>query len=390
MKLHGTHRRRIAGALPFLLAGAALLAAPAGAALVGAPFGSASSFCGPWRPPHRPPHKPGGGGTPNPVKSVLATGLEQPKQVVEGPDGSLYVSCSGNSNGASPVLGKFPGNQSGSVVKVSPTDGSVTAYLSGLRSNFYEGSAVGPSGLAFWHGDLFVAQALQDSVNAPAGQMLSAPVLKVRPSGEARVFTSFNALPNEPSGAGEKDTNPYSATVGNDGHLYIGDGGENGIWRVDANGDYGLAVQFSGDPVVTGIAAPPRGGWDTLTVALFGNGMSGFSNGRVVEVTRRGVKDIVPAGTITMPIGVAYSPRGNLYVLQFATPNTQPGPPFAPGTGAVWSVSSNGAATKLVSGLNFPTGITFARDGTAYVTNNGLMPATGPVTGEVVKITGLP
>lgn len=393
MTVRSLRRATRAGAILCALAGAVFLATPNTAAAFTLP-GHGDN--GPWRPPQWPPifwpHGPGGGGgTPNPVKSVLATGLAQPKQVVEGPNGDLYVSCSGDASATSPVLGNVPGNQSGSVVRISKT-GESTPYLTGLRSQFYEGSAVGPSGLAFWDGNLYVTQALQDPLNAPTGQMHSSPVLKVLPSGDSRVFTSFNALPLDPSVPDSaKDTDPYAAAVGQDGRLYVSDGGENGIWRVDSNGDNGLFVQFPGDPVVTGIAAQPgRGRAVTLAAAFFGNGRSGFTNGKVVRVGPGGTDTIVPAGTITMPIGVAYSPRGNLYVLQFSAANPNPGPPFVPGTGAIWSVSNNGTTTKLVDGLTFPTGITFARDGTAYVTNNGLMPATGPVTGEVVKITGLP
>lgn len=388
-------RAKRASAIMAVLLGGALLAAPAGAAGAAyTPNTGTASFRHlppfPWWP-----HRPGGGGgeppAPNPVKSVVATGLAQPKQVIEGPGGEIYVTCSGDASATSPAIGGFPSNQSGSVVRVAP-NGTVTNVLTGLRSQFYEGSSVGPSGIAFWNGALYVAQALQDPLNSPTGQMHSSPVLKVLPSGDSRVFTSFNALPNDPSVPGApKDTNPYGAAAGNDGYLYVSDGGENGIWRVAPNGDTGLYVQLPGDPVVTGIAAPKARAGDTLLAAtLFGNGRSGFTNGKVIEVTRHGTKTLVPEGKITMPIGVAYSERGNLYVLQFSAANPNPGPPFVPGTGAVWSVDRDGTVKKLVDGLTFPTGITFAHDGAAYVTNNGLMPATGPVTGELVKITGLP
>ena len=214
------------------------------------------------------------------------------------------------------------------------------------------------------------------------------------------MFTSFNALPNDPSDSQAlPDTNPFGCAIGNDGDLYVSDGGDNGVWRVEENGDSSMFVQFPGDPTVAGIAAlgmrrEPR--WrrgdhraDGLVVCLFGNGISGFANGSVQVADRKGYHTLVPQGVITMPIGAAYSPSGKLYILQFATPNTRPGPPFAPGTGAIWSVSPTGAATKVLGGLNWPTSICFGRDGTAYVSNNGILPAAGTPSGEVVKVTGL-
>jgi sugar lactone lactonase YvrE len=330
--------------------------------------------------------------------SVLASGLAQPKEIAIGPDGNLYVACSGNASPADPPAGGTPTNQSGAVVRISRS-GTVTPFLTGLRSQFYEGSSVGPSGLAFWGGSLYVAQALHDTYNSPTGQLLSAPVLKVSLSGHTRTFTSFNALPFDQTTTSALDTDPYAATVGADGLLYVSDGGDNGIWQVQPNGDSTMLIQFPGNPVVTGITAVPSTPSAShsftqakpvgLIATLFGNGAGGFANGRVMKVTGAGASVLVPQGNITMPIGAAYSPSGRLYVLQFSQVNPNPGPPFVAGTGAIWSVSDSGAVTKVLGGLTFPTSITFDADGSAYVANNGLMPATGPVTGEVVKVTGL-
>lgn len=334
-----------------------------------------------------------------PAATVVATGLDEPKQPIVGPGGLVYVALSGNAAPTDPqLIGGDPFNKSGAVVSISST-GTVSQLVSGLLSRFDEGTAIGPSGLAWWHEGLYVAQGLSDQINAPSGSLLSSPVLKLTEGG-TRVFTSFNAVSNDlSSDTGAPDTNPFGCAVGSDDMLYVSDGGENGVWRVDSSGDASLLVQFPGDPTIAGIApikAVKHGdrrerynNFGGLVVCLFGNGKSGFANGSVMVVDAHGSRTLVPTGTITMPIAAAYSPKGQLYILQFATPNTNPGPPFAPGSGAIWAVSSTGTAAKVLGGFNYPTGITFAPDGTAYVTNNGILPGTGKVTGELDKVTGL-
>lgn len=334
-----------------------------------------------------------------PVATFVASGLDEPKQPIVAPNGIVYVALSGTAKPTDPLLdGGDPFNHSGAVAAISPS-GTVSHVVSGLLSRFDEGTAIGPSGLAWWHGGLYVAQGLNDPLNTPTDALLSSPVLKIT-GGSTRVFTSFNAVSNDQtSESGSPDTNPFGCAVGSDDMLYVADGGENGVWRVDTNGDASLLVQFPGDPTIAGIApikAVKHGdrrerynNFGGLVVCLFGNGRSGFANGSVMVVDNWSTRTLVPTGTITMPIGAAYSPKGQLYILQFATPNPNPGPPFAPGTGAIWAVSSTGVATKVLGGFNFPTGITFAPDGTAYVTNNGILPGTGTVTGELDKVTGL-
>lgn len=332
-----------------------------------------------------------------PTSAVVVSGLDEPKQAVVGPDGWVYVALSGHASPTDPLLDGSPFNKSGGVVKVSPS-GTMAPVATGLLSRFDEGTAVGPSGLAFWGGSLYIAQALHDPLNSVTDDLISSPILKLM-GNRTRTFTSLLAEPNDLTTESAPDTNPFSMTVGTDGMLYVSDGGDNGIWRVEANGDAALIVQFPGDPTIAGVTAmkEPRGDrrffrghkFGGLVVCLFGNGRSGFANGSVQVVNDAGHHTLVPTGVITMPISPAYSPSGNLYVLQFATPNPNPGPPFAPGTGAIWSVAANGTATKVLGGLNFPTGLCFAPDGTAYVTNNGIMPATGEVTGQLLKVTGL-
>jgi hypothetical protein len=81
----------------------------------------------------------------------------------------------------------------------------------------------------------------------------------------------------------------------------------------------------------------------------------------------------------TTVLGLAVR-NGKLYVLE--TSNLLNGP--APGTGDIVSIDLFGSEKTVVSGLDFPTGMTFGRDGNLYVSNKGF--GSGPGEGEILKV----
>jgi sugar lactone lactonase YvrE len=83
-----------------------------------------------------------------------------------------------------------------------------------------------------------------------------------------------------------------------------------------------------------------------------------------------------------MILGVAFDQSGALYVLENTTNNPFP----TPGTGDIVRVDQSGARQIMVSGLNFPTGMTFGPDGKLYVSIWGFgPPAIGG--GEIWQIS---
>ena len=81
----------------------------------------------------------------------------------------------------------------------------------------------------------------------------------------------------------------------------------------------------------------------------------------------------------TAVLGLA-ARNGKIFVLEMS--NAVNGP--APHTGDIVSVDLSGHKETVASGLDFPTGMTFGRDGNLYVSNKGF--GFGPGEGEVLKI----
>lgn len=55
----------------------------------------------------------------------------------------------------------------------------------------------------------------------------------------------------------------------------------------------------------------------------------------------------------------------------------------APSTGDIVSIDLSGHRETVVSGLDFPTGMTFGRDGNLYISNKGF--GFGPKDGEILN-----
>jgi sugar lactone lactonase YvrE len=190
--------------------------------------------------------------------------------------------------------------------------------------------------------------------------------------------TNNGQTPNQP----EED--PYAITVGPDGNFYVGDGGNNSIWKLKP-GSGALTtiskalVQFPKDPTTTGLAFGKDG---ALYVANFSGAPFLPGTGKIERVQANGQYTDAVKG-LTTPIAVAFSPAGTMYVLQYGTFALKPFPHFAPMTGAVLRVSAGGMATPVITGLNFPTAMVFGPNGALYITNNGTSPAPA-ATGQVV------
>jgi hypothetical protein len=90
----------------------------------------------------------------------------------------------------------------------------------------------------------------------------------------------------------------------------------------------------------------------------------GESNIYRVEATKE-VHVVVPG--VTTVLGIAFDKQDRMYILEMSAAEGGP----TPGTGKVVRYEYNGSLTEVVTGLTFPTAMTFGPDGTLYISNFG-------------------
>jgi len=324
--------------------------------------------------------------------TVFARGLDNPKGLAFAPNGDLYVAESGHSDGTCPRQTSSANSSagvSGAVARIMPT-GKITRVITGLLSQCEGGQYIGPTGVSFVTQTLYVAQgSCLGQYPGPASPcFVSQPVLRMTPGGAPSAVAQFviHTLSDQEYGFTHED--PFGIVTGPDSALYVSDGGNNSIWkfRAPATGaswvDKPLA-QFPHDPTVTGLSFSPSG---ELYATVFGAFPFAKGSGRVSHVAARGgITDVVKG--LTMPIAVAFSPNGTMYILQYASEfQFKPFPHTVAKSGAVWRRTSAGALETVVSGLNFPTAMAFGPDGKLYITNNGTDTSPG-AKGEIVRAT---
>ncbi len=210
---------------------------------------------------------------------ATADGLDDPIEVIAGPDGNLYVS----------------GETSDDILRYDASTGVfvdifVTAGSGGLDE---------PGGMAFGpDGHLYVANGLGDGV--------------LRYDGNTGAFIDAFVTP----GSGGLDQ-PYSLTFGPDGHLYVASFTTHEVLRYD-----GQTGTFIGQFV-----SPGSGALDTPEQMTFGPDgnlyITSFATNNVLRYdggTGAFIDAFVTAGLggLTQPTGLVFGPDGNLYVGDFA------------------------------------------------------------------------
>jgi hypothetical protein len=414
----------LVGLVP-LVAFVALAAGPAGATgPAGAMFGS-----------HHPSWRGGPPPAPGEIQ-VVATGLNQPKKITIGPDGNLLVALSGD--GAAPASctdGNEPSclDNSGAIDRVTPW-GKVTTLLSGLPSVSSGASggneATGPAEARAVGGSL---QVLFQNTNinpttgqegyGPAGGLLGDLVGFAGFGGGSRVeaaFGPFEAANNPDQGAGSAvaagvesaiDSDPYSFVPYRGGYA-VADAAGNDVLFVSPWGHISVLAVF---PTISEVAAPGTLGPtqtspvpfqaqavpDSVAVGPDGALYVGELGGAPFNVGTSSVYRVVPGQAPTVyatgftAIGdIAFDPSGHLIVLeidQLGLNDPALGGAGLPNPGALIRVGHNGSQTTLAStGLEFATGLAITGDGTAYVSNYGVLPATGGpdgLSGEIVRVS---
>ena len=337
----------------------------------------------------------------------VASGLDSPRGLLVSANGTLLVAEAGHGGDScmpSPA-GEFCIGTSSQISKVDTATGTHTPIVTGLYSRSVATEGItGIDGIAAEYGRLVgvitsFPQELDTwsctgqpsdctdtltAARAQAGQLIRfttagtwKPVAGVGASDYQWAVANNHAYSTEPANA-----NPYGVYALPAGE-YVADAGANTLDHVAANG---------ATSVVSALAPPPPGGFPADTVPtcvttlhgnLYAGSLSGhlWKRGRNVTPTQVPVVDANGNSLIHHVTGCVSDERtGAIYLVDmWGTPGppVPAGPQSAAGTGSVVELARDGRATVLASGLDFPNGITLARDGSLYVTVDSTCPAAG-------------
>jgi hypothetical protein len=346
--------------------------------------------------------RPGHGGHDDEITTV-ATGLDNPRGVTFGSDGSLYVAEAGR-GGEGPC---FPGPEGPEVC--FGASGAVTRVRHGRQARVVTGlpslaeadgsAAIGPS-------DVSAGSSLHFTVGLGADPALrdQAPELGqealgwlLRSRGKAGFkqvadIAGFEAA-NNPDG-NVPDSNPNSVVPSGRGGWYVADAGGNSLLHVDHRGRVKTVAVFP-DRMVDAppfLGLPPGTQIPMQTVptsvvrgpdgALYVGELTGFpfqaGAARVHRVVPGKAPKVVASG-FTNIIDIGFDRRGRLYVLEIDQ-NGLLTPDFA---GALTRVNRNGSHKVVVGeGLFGPGGLAIRGDA-AYVSNCSVCAGTG----EILRIS---
>lgn len=334
--------------------------------------------------------------------TVIANGLNNPRGLVFGADGALYIAEAGFleplGTGPTTIIRGSPSrfSETGSITRYS--GGSQQRIITGLPSlsSVATGETAGAQDIAFGSdGTGYVVIGLGTDPGARASDLGTAPAAQ----GLASIFTFTGSSvggnfadigayesANNPVG-GPVDSNPFHLASLPDG-LLVTDAGANTLFRVGNDGSIALIAGFPGrdtgggfpsDSVTTGVAVGPDGNY-------YVSELTGFpftpDAARVYQVTPSGDVSVFGTG-FTNITDLAFGADGSLYVLELDADGL-----LGPGTnGALVRLGLDGSRSTIFSqGLVAPTGLAIGDDGAFYIANFSV--AAGG--GQVLRIAFVP
>lgn len=328
---------------------------------------------------------------------LVASGLENPRGSTFGPDGRLYV-AEGGLGGTQfttqqqcaqvPTVGPYTGGFTARVSAIDITTGKRITIANKLPSSQTTaatgGFVSGVADVAFLHGKLYALisgagcshglAGTYNSIDRIGADCTATPIVNLSK------FLMDNPVVHPNPGDFEPDGTWFSMVAfGN--ALYAVEPNHGEVDVVRPNGSISRLVDVSatqGHIVPTSIAF--TGGHFVLgNLNTFDPGSQG--NAKVFRLTMQGALTQLATG-LTAVTGIA-AHGGHIYALEAFTGFYAPAPPFA-NSGMVVRLEHNGTWTPVVTGLSFPTGMTFGSNNTLYISNKGFGQPTN-TSGEIVK-----
>jgi hypothetical protein len=342
--------------------------------------------------------------------TVYASGLEGPRGLAFGPDGSLYVAEAGTGGTTSTVgqcaqvpspVGPYTGGATARISKID-TSGNRTTVTSGLPSSVDAmGDVLGVADVAFLDGDLYAV--LAGGGCSHGNPTFPNAILRIKDhNGNWTLVANLSeALVEHPakytsSDDYEPDGTWYGMIAHND-RLITVEPNHGQVFSVSQAGKVREVIDISasqGHIVPTSLVAedgvlyvgnlnlfPIDPQWArVMTVAkdvYVPNPLPGFNEpgdpfGRWKIVSSK-------AGFTTI-VSMKEGPDGLLYVLELSDFAGFP----MPGMGKVVRVTRAGEIEDVVTGLAVPTGMTFGPDRRLYVSNLGAAPQGTP--GQILRV----
>jgi hypothetical protein len=344
-----------------------------------------------------------------PNEMVYASGLEGPRGLAFGPDGTLYVAEAGLGGTTSTVgtcpqvpgpVGPYTGGLTARISKVD-TKGNVTTLSSGLPSAHDAMTDIlGVGDVAFLNGDLYAVLAGGGCSHGNTAFPNAVIKVNTKTGNWTNVANMSQALLNFPAKYTSSDDYEPDGTwygmISHQGSLYTVEPNHGQVFSVTPGGKVQQVIDISasqGHIVPTSLVMtegvlyvgnlnlfPIDPQWARVqTIANnvyvpnplpgFSGPFGGFGQWNIVS-SKAGFTTIT-----SMKIG----PDGLLYVLELSDAAGNP----TPGAGKVIRVKRSGDLQEVVTGLVVPTGMTFGPDGRLYVSNVGAAPGS---MGQILRI----
>lgn len=341
-----------------------------------------------------------------PGPRVIASGLDNPRQLAFDSHGDLYVAESGH-GGSGPCVPsdddptvKTCFGTSGAIARIS--HGHVHRVITGLPSLAPQvatqggqlppgAEAVGPSDVSLRRGTVAFTVGLGSnptnrftfSADSSAGHLLG--TVSTASTGHGRWWkagdvralgdlAAYEAV-NNPAPPDPPDSNPNALLREGSGYV-AADAGGNDLLRVSRSGKVSLITTFPDSSVTCNPPVPPQAVPTSVVRgpghAYYVSELTGFpfcEGGAVIWKVKGGHASVYASG-LTNVTDLAFDRRGTLYAVEIAQHGLQSGP-----IGAVVKIPRGGGShhSVVASGLMAPYGIALRGD-TAYVTTGSILP----------------